>query len=137
MMYFIESVTTLTSTGKSRKGALLQTVVKPIEHTLLKGDAAVVILVKYLQALVDKCNSSFRGNTVYLHFNPESFHIYACGEKTGSEAYIFSISYAPVKEQFFFYDLPGAILSPIENVCGRDFAQEVDDAVDMTKGGAR
>lgn len=126
MRYFIESVNILTTTGKSRKGALLQSIVKQFEHTVLKGDDALSFFVGHLKALVDTCNAAYRGKTVTLHFNPASCHIYAKNDNNGHEAHIFSICYAPIGKEFFFYDIPGAIIEPIENLCGSKFAIDVE-----------
>ena len=137
MRYFIESVNTLTTTGKSRKGALLQSIVKRFEHTVLKGSDALAFFIGHLQALVDTCNAAYRGKTVTLHVCPG--HIYAKNDNNGHEAHIFSISYAPIGDEFYFYDVPGAILESVENLCGHKFATDVE-AVAKTlrkqKGGA-
>lgn len=124
MRYFIESVNTLTTTGKSRKGALLQSIVKRFEHTVLKGDDALTYFIGFLQGLVDTSNASYRGKTVTLHTNPG--HIYAKNDNNGHEAHIFSISYAPIGDEFCFYDVPSAILGSVENLCGHKFATEME-----------
>lgn len=126
MRYFIESVNTLTTTGKSRKGALLQSIVKRFEHTVLKGNDALTYFVGFLQGLVDSSNASYRGKPVTLHFNPDSCHIYANNDNNGHEAYIFSICYAPIGDELCFYDVPGAILESVENLCGHKFATDVE-----------
>ena len=126
MNYFIESVSALTSIGKSKKGALLQTIAKRFEHTVLKGDAALNFFIGHLQALVDTCNATYRGKTVTLHICPG--YIYASNDNNGHDAYIFSIGYAPMGDAFFFFDVPGAILGPVENLCGPKFAKGMEAA---------
>lgn len=128
MRYFIKSVNTIATTGKSKKGALLQTIAKRFEHTVLKGDAALAYFVDYLQALVDTCNAAYRGKAVTLHFDHDSCYIYAKNDNNGHEAYVFSISYAPIVDEFYFYEVPGTILGPVENLCGRKFATDIEAA---------
>lgn len=96
MMYFIESVSTLSTTGKSRKGAFLQAVTKRFEHTILVDEHALSAFVHQLRCLVNAVNAMYKGKPVNLQYNSASGHIYANNGNTGHEAYIFSISYAPV-----------------------------------------
>ncbi len=96
MMYFIESVNTLSTTGKSRKGSVLQTVTKRFEHAVLFDETALQAFIHQLQCLVNAVNARYKGKTVFLHYRLDSGHIYADNGSTGHESYIFSISYAPV-----------------------------------------
>ena len=96
MMYFIESVNTLSTTGKSRKGALLQAVTKRFEHAVLVDETALSAFFSQLYYLVKAVNASCKGKTVFLQHSTGSGHIYANYGSTGNESYIFSISYAPV-----------------------------------------
>lgn len=96
MMYFIESVNTLSTTGKSRKGAILQAVTKRFEHTVLVDGRALCALIHQLHCLVNAVNARYKGKEVFLQHGTDSGHIYANNGSTGNEAYIFSISYAPV-----------------------------------------
>lgn len=96
MMYFIESVNTLSTTGKSRKGALLQVVTKKFEHTILVDEHALSAFIHQLHCLVDAVNARYKGKTVYLQYSLDGGYIHANYGCTGHEAYIFSISYAPV-----------------------------------------
>lgn len=96
MMYFIEAVSTLSSTGKSRKGALLQAIVRRFEHTVLVDDCARMAFIHQLRCLVNAVNARFSGKSVELHCDNDSFYIYANTGSSGHEGYIFAISYAPV-----------------------------------------
>ena len=96
MMYFIESVNTLSTTGKSRKGAILQAVTKKFEHTILVDEHALSAFIHQLHCLINAFNARYKGKTVYLQYSTGSSHIYANTGCTGHEAYIFSISYATV-----------------------------------------
>lgn len=137
MKYFIKSVSTLTSTGKSRKGATLQAIVKPFEHKVLCGDDALNCFVSYLRGLVAACNASYRGKLVTLHYNAYSRHIYATNENNGQESYIFSLDYAPVGEELCFFDIAGTMIHSAENLCGGSFAEAVESSARtfMKKGG--
>lgn len=96
MMYFIESVSTLTSTGKSRKGAILQAATKHFEHTILVDERALSAFISQLHCLVKAVNTRYKGKEVFLQYSTDSGHIYANNGSNGHEAYIFSICYAPV-----------------------------------------
>lgn len=96
MMYFIESVNTLTTTGKSRKGTILQAVTKRFEHTILVDEHALSAFIHQLHCLVKAVNARYKGKEVFLQYSTDSGHIYANNGSNGHEAYIFSISYAPV-----------------------------------------
>jgi hypothetical protein len=96
MMYFIESVNTLTTTGKSRKGAILQAVAKRFEHTILVDEHTLTAFIHQLHCLVNAVNARYSGKEVFLQYSTGAGHIYANNGSTGHEAYIFSISYAPV-----------------------------------------
>lgn len=95
-MYFIESVNTLTTTGKSRKGAILQAVAKRFEHTILVDEHTLTAFIHQLHCLVNAVNARYSGKEVFLQYSTGAGHIYANNGSTGHEAYIFSISYAPV-----------------------------------------
>ena len=96
MMYFIESVNTLSTNGKSRKGAILQAITKRFEHTILVDSLALNAFIHQLQCLVKAVNALYKGKDVFLQYSTDSGHIYANNGSNGHEAYIFSISYAPV-----------------------------------------
>lgn len=96
MMYFIESVHTLSSTGKSRKGAILQAIANRFEHAVLVDETALKAFIHQLQCLVNAVNARYKGKTVFLEFCLDSGHIWAHNGSTGHESYIFSIGYAPV-----------------------------------------
>lgn len=94
MKYFIESVNTLSTTGKSRKGAILQAVVRRFEHTIIADDESLSEFINQLKNLIDVVNQKYSGKDASLQ--TVKGHIYANSGCTGHEAYIFSISYAPV-----------------------------------------
>ncbi len=116
MTYSLESVTTITSTGKSRKGAILQATVKQFEHTILVGDEAVSALICQLKALIYAVNARYPGKPVVLQHSTDSGHIYANNGYTGSEGYIFSISFAPVGDDLRYYNIRSKIAESVENI---------------------
>ena len=97
MKFFIETVTTYSTTGKSKKGAAIQTAVSNLEHCILTDEDALASLILQLKNLVDVCNDKYKGKTVKLHLTTGQFSI--CPPKTGSETPIATIQYAPVLEQ--------------------------------------
>lgn len=91
MMQFVESVT-LYSIGTT-KARVIQAAASPFEHTLLE-ESTLLALVKNLKALVDICNSSYRGNELEFHHIPGQISVRY--PANGSEKVVVSISYAPV-----------------------------------------
>ena len=96
MMYFIQTVNTLSTTGKSRKGALLQAIANRFEHAVLVDKTALEAFIHQLQCLVNAVNARYKGKTVFLEYSLDSGYIRAHNGSTGHESHIFLISYAPV-----------------------------------------
>ena len=116
MMYFIESVSTLSTTGKSRKGAILQAVTKRFEHTIIVDDRALQAFIHQLHCLVNAVNAKYKGKEVFLQYSTGSCHIYANNGSTGHEAHIFSISYAPVGIDLRSYTIRNEISDALYNL---------------------
>lgn len=116
MRYFVESVSTLSTTGKSRKGAVLQAVVRRFEHTILADDDALIKLVSRLQAVVNAVNTLYKGKKVSLNHHADSGHIWAHSGYTGNEAYIFSLSYVPVGETMYQSNIHTTISDMLYNM---------------------
>ena len=137
MRYFIESVTTYSTSGKSRKGAILQTAVQRFEHTILGDDTALSAFVFQLRRLVDAVNSNYKGKTVMLRHNASSGHICATVDSSGYSTDIFSISYAPVGETIFASNVRNEITDVLYNVDRKLLAEYRKIAyTDGSKGGA-
>lgn len=96
MRYFIESVHTLNTTGKSAKGALLQAIAKKYEHIILQDDRTLAELVATLRRLVEAVNACYRGKQVVLEHDPGIGYITAGANLSGEGAYIFNIIYAHI-----------------------------------------
>lgn len=116
MMYFIESVRTLSSTGNTRKGAALQAVVNQFEHTILVSEVDLKALFHQLQVLVDAVNARYPGKPVFLHIHSDSGYICAGNDTTGNDGYIFSIHYAPVGDDLRSYNIRPRILESVKNI---------------------
>ncbi len=103
MTYFIETVTTYATSGKTRKGAIIQAAAKPFEHKLLTAGSTLDELVSRLRALVRVCNANYRGAELCLswHRDGDSGQISVHPQQTGSEQNVVTISYAPVKDRLF------------------------------------
>lgn len=102
MSYFIETVTTYATSGKTRKGAAIQAAVKPFEHALIFDSTSLSVLVSRLRTLVRVCNSCFRGAELFLSWNRngESGQISVHPKQTGFEASVVTIHYAPIVNRF-------------------------------------
>lgn len=96
MKYFVTSVNILSTTGKSRKGAILQAAAKRFEHTIIADDDALSALVHQLKCLVDSCNETFPGKDAILHSSLPSGYVYANTGSTGHESCIFCLSFVPI-----------------------------------------
>lgn len=103
MKFFIESVTTYATSGKTRKGSIIQAAAKPFEHVELSDESTLKEFVSRLRALVRVCNSNYRGSTLALSWirNGDSGQISVHSPKTGSEQNVVTISYAPIKRHLF------------------------------------
>ena len=133
MMYFIESVNTLTTTGKSRKGAILQAVAKRFEHTILVDEHTLTAFIHQLHCLVNAVNARYSGKEVFLQYSTGAGHIYANNGSTGHEAYIFSISYAPVGIDLRAHTVRNEITDSLFNLDRELLAEYHKDA--YTEGG--
>lgn len=96
MKFFIESVTTYTTSGKTRKGATLQRAAQRFEHQILGDEYALEALVGHLRVLVDTVNSSFKGQPLKLVHNADSCWISVMPENPQNDNVVFSIQYARV-----------------------------------------
>lgn len=126
MRYFIESVTTYSTTGKSRKGALLQAVAKKFEHSIISDEGALNEFIRTLRHFVTACNNSFPGAPLYLTTNKASGQISVHPKATGSEATVFAIHYAPIGSTFDLYSINCALLGSIGNLDSR-IARAIDE----------
>lgn len=101
MMFFIESVTTYSTSGKTRKGAAIQAAASKFEHNLLSDGTALSALVSQLRILVKVCNDNFRGSELFLtwHRDNNSGQISIGPRATGYESPVASIHYAPIEDR--------------------------------------
>ena len=102
MMYFIETVATYTTSGKTRKGYAIQQAVKPFEHILLMDDEAFKAFYYGIQRLVEVCNTRYRGGELFVAHNRQK----DCGQisvhpkATGSESAVVTVAYGIVLEEY-------------------------------------
>lgn len=97
MMYFIESVTTFQSSGKSKKGALLQAAVSNLEHNFFGDDDGLFALRDQLSKLVDLCNKEYKGSKMFLKWHEDACQIEVISDSTSERCPVFRICYAPMK----------------------------------------
>lgn len=101
MMYFIKSVTTYSTTGKSRKGAILQSVAMTYEHRVLCDENALSALVTSLTLLVNVVNATCKGKPLKLEHDQFAGWICVKPENNFNDNHVFSIHYAPVCGHFY------------------------------------
>lgn len=141
MRYFVESVNTYNSTGKSRKGAILQKVARQFEHVVIGDHNALLALLKALERLVAACNNSFRGKTLKVCYNKYSYYISVEPEDKGfSEQVIFSMQLAPMGLTLFSSNIHQAVHSDLKafddkKLLDAYYSKPVDDLLDRQKGG--
>ena len=116
MRYFIESVTTYSTTGKSRKGALLQSVAKKFEHSIIADEITMIEFIHTLRHFVTVCNNTFPGAPLYLTADDGSGQISVHPKATGSEATVFAIHYAPIGSTYDLFSLNCALMGSIGNI---------------------
>ncbi len=114
--YFVESVHTLTSTGKTRKGALLQNVAEQFEHKVLADEDALANLVLRLEQLVEACNKRYKGTEVSFTYDYDAGAISAYNGNPGNAPYIFIISFAPMGERLHASTVRNLISNTVNNI---------------------
>lgn len=108
-MYFIESVTTYSTTGKTKRGEILQRVAERFEHMVLINETALSAFANQLRILVDVCNTSLPGKPAEFRWWKDSG---AMAVGTGAEScdtYIFMIHYAPIMGNLGAYQIRNEI----------------------------
>lgn len=114
--FFVESVHTLTSTGKTRKGALLQKAASRFEHKVIADEEALAILVIRLDNLVSACNRRYKGAEVKLTYDYEAGNISAYSSHQVDAPYIFSISFAPMGERLYVSSVQNIISDKVNDI---------------------
>lgn len=102
MKFFIESVTTYSTSGKTRKGYAIQEAIKPFEHILLLDKQAFKAFYYIIKLLVEVCNARYRGAELFtsIHKLDAGGQISVHPRKTGSETAVVTISYAMVLDEY-------------------------------------
>ena len=115
MKYFVESVLTYNTTGKSRKGALLQRVASQFEHQIIGDHQALEALIADIRKLVTACEQTYKGKPLGVFFDKRNCRI--CVEDLNPRADIntavFTICYAPVGLTLFSSNVHHAIYSSV------------------------
>ena len=136
-MYFVESVTTYSTTGKTRKGAILQTVAMNYEHKVLCDETALSALIAQLEILVDTVNATFKGKLLKLDYNHDAGCICVKPENGYNDNHVFSIQYAPICGSFYASNIRGEIYDVVkenDNELAKAFMRK---AYAPKKGGAQ
>lgn len=116
MKYFIESVHTLNSTGKTKKGALLQVIARKFEHTVLADDDALTAMVDQLRKLVEVCNAKYHGKKLELHHNSWSCYISCSAQLNATDTAVFGIQYAPIGQTMTGSTIRASINDALSNI---------------------
>lgn len=97
MKYFINSVQTYSTSGKSRKGALRQSVASLFEGVIV-DDEALSTMTRVFKALVASVNRHYKGKPLSLATGPGWLCVKP--EYNGNDNHVFNISYMPIKDTF-------------------------------------
>lgn len=115
MKYFVESVLTYNTTGKSRKGALLQKTAAQFEHQIIGDHQALEALVADIRKLVAACEKLYKGKPLGVFFDKRNCRI--CVEDLNPRADIntavFTICYAPVGLTLFSSNIHQAVYTSV------------------------
>lgn len=132
MMFFIESVTTYSTSGKTRKGYAIQKALKPFEHIILISEQAFDTLLANIERLVVVCNAKYRGAELFVSCNKQA----DCGQisvhpqPTGNESPVITISYGIVADEFSHITVRHKISNTI-----RTYAPDIAEHFGLQKGG--
>lgn len=116
MRFFVESVTRPLSTGKNRKGAILQKVAKQFEHVIIGDNNALTALKTVFERLVAACNSTYSGKRLKVTWNKYSHQLTVEPEDRSanfSESVVFTMQLAPVGLTFFASNVHQAVNSDL------------------------
>ena len=115
MKYFVESVLTYNTTGKSRKGALLQRVASQFEHQIIGDHQALEALVADIRKLVDACNTIYKGAPLKVNYSKANYRICVEAAKPRADinTAVFTILFAPVGLTLFSSNVHHAIYSSV------------------------
>lgn len=135
-MYFIESVTTYSTSGKTRKGAILQSVAKCYEHRVLCDGNALSAMVASLSLLVDVVNATCKGKPLKLCYNADAGWICVKPESGYNDNHVFSIQYAPVCEHFYASNIRADIYDTLKQQDNELAKAFIKGAYKSKEGGA-
>ena len=113
MKYFITSVQTYSTSGKSRKGALLQSVASQFEGVIIDDDA-LLSMISIFTALVAYVNNNYKGKPLDLVAGPGWLCVKP--EYNGNDNHIFNISYVPVKATYYAYNVEQQVSETLSNI---------------------
>ena len=141
MRYFVESVTTYTTTGKTRKGAMLQSAAMQFEHTVIGDVQALEALLKVFRNLVDACNAQYSGKPLKLNYYKDAYRIAVVPEErnTFADNTVFSMQLAPVGMMMYSSNVHQAVHSTVAGHGDTKFTQAFKNVCREAyrKGGAR
>ena len=135
MKYFIESVTTYSTTGKTRKGAILQSVAMTYEHKMMCDGNALSAMVFSLKLLVDVVNATCKGKPLKLEHSHDAGWICVKPESGFNDNHVFSIHYAPVCGSFYASNIRADIYDCLKQQDEELAKAFVKEAYKLTKGG--
>lgn len=140
MKYFVENVTTYVTTGKTRKGSILQVVARQFEHTIIGDDDALSALVYSLKCLVEAVNNTYKGKPLRLEFKRDAGYIDVKPVNNCNDNHVFSINYAPVGSTNYSLDmrsLVGNTTCNLDQALSREFRRIEKEKCNCTgkKGG--
>lgn len=137
MMYFIESVTTYSTSGKTRKGAVLQAVAKNYEHKVLCDGDALSAMVFSLKLLVDVVNTTCKGKPLKLEHSADAGWICVKPESCFNDNHVFSIQYAPICGSLYASHIRAEIYDSLKQQDNEIAKAFIMEATKIKKGGEK
>lgn len=113
MRYFVESVSVYSTTGKTRKGAILQKAALQFEHIILGDHMALKALIKVFKKLAAACDSTYRGAQLRVDYT--DYQLSVRPEKPSfDEKVVFIMHLAPVGLTHFSSNIHQAVYTTVK-----------------------
>lgn len=112
--YFISSVTTYSTSGKSRKGALLQAVASGFQSVMLTDTEALDTFIGKLRDLVAACNKVYGGRPVVLTRHTDVIEAHLQNDAQGPS--VFNIHFSTVGAEMATTEVESTIFAAVFNV---------------------
>ena len=113
MRYFVESVTVYSTTGKTRKGAMLQKAALQFEHIIIGDHVALKALIKAFRTLTAACDKVYLGAPLRVAYSDYQLRVKP-EKQSFDEKSIFIMHLAPVGLTHFSSNIHQAVYTTVK-----------------------